>query len=190
MVSDLLVVTLAWFLAYWVRFHSGFIPPEKGIPAFLLYVPMCLFIWLIWAFMFKRMGLYKPMRGVRRIREVLLLVQANAFSVLLFIAVTYLFREKSVPFSRLVFLYFWIFATAFTIIQRSVLRSLLREARRRGYNLRYLLIIGAGKCSSRYSYSDFVLNENWVFSFLVVLQAIMMRGVVQLVCQFLEDTQI
>lgn len=143
--SDLLVVSLAWCGAYWLRFATDIIPAEKGVPPFTNYFSMLLFIWLIWAFVFKRAGLYRPMRGVRRVRELWLLLNSNALAVLLLIAVTYLFREKSAPFSRLVFLYFGIFATVFTTLERSLLRFFLREIRRRGYNLRYLLIVGAGK---------------------------------------------
>ena len=91
------------------------------------------------------MGLYRPMRGVRRIKEFWLLANANALCVLLLISVVYLFREKSVPFSRLVFVYFGILATVLTMFQRGFLRMLLRELRRRGYNLRYMIIVGAGK---------------------------------------------
>ena len=143
--SDLFVVSCAWLFAYWFRFQTDFVEVDKGVPDFMNYASMLLFIWLIWAFVFRRMGLYRPMRGVRRAREVWLLVNANAFAVLLLIAVTYLFREKSVPFSRLVFLYFGIAATLFTMFERAFLRFLLREARRKGYNLRYLLIVGSGK---------------------------------------------
>ncbi|MCB0339808.1 MAG: hypothetical protein KDD53_09390, partial [Bdellovibrionales bacterium] len=143
--SDLIVVSLAWCFSYWLRFVSHVTPVDKGIPAFSHYLSMLLFIWLIWAFVFRRVGLYRPMRGVRRRREVLMLVNANLMALLVFISVTYLFREKSVPFSRLVFVYFGVFATLGTILQRSLLRSILREIRRRGYNLRYMLIVGAGK---------------------------------------------
>ena len=146
--ADLIVITAAWFLAYWFRFNSGFVPAEKGVPNFETYLSMTLFIWLIWAFVFRRMGLYRPMRGVRRQREIWLLINANALSILLLISVTYLFREKSVPFSRLVFMYFWIFATVLTLVERWTLRALLREFRRRGYNLRYMLIVGAGKVAA------------------------------------------
>ncbi len=145
MATDLFVVSVSWLIAYWFRFCVDWIPADKGIPDFRHYLSMILFIWLIWAFVFKRMGLYKPMRGVRRTRELWQLVNANSLGVLLLIAVTYLFREKSIPFSRLVFFYFVVLATASTILQRSVLRFFLREIRRRGYNLRYLLIVGAGQ---------------------------------------------
>ncbi|MGA1190981.1 MAG: undecaprenyl-phosphate glucose phosphotransferase [Bdellovibrionota bacterium] len=142
--ADLIAVTVAWILSYWLRFESGFIPVDKGIPEIGSYLMMLLFIWVIWAFVFRKMGLYRPMRGVRRIREVWLLLNANALSILLLLSFTYLLREKSVPYSRLVFVYFGTLATIFTLLQRASLRFLLREVRRRGYNLRYLLIVGAG----------------------------------------------
>lgn len=145
MAADLLVITVAWLLAYWIRFNTDFIEADKGIPPFSNYLSLLLFMWPIWAYIFRRSGLYRPMRGVRRAREMLLLFNANGLSLLLFISITYLFREKSIPFSRLVFVYFGILALIFTLLERAALRFFLREVRRRGYNLRYMLIIGAGK---------------------------------------------
>lgn len=142
--ADLVAVTAAWVLSYWIRFESGIIPVDKGVPEIGSYLMMLLFIWVIWAFVFRKMGLYRPMRGVRRIREIWLLLNANALSILLLLSFTYLLREKSVPYSRLVFVYFGLLATIFTLLQRASVRFLLREVRRRGYNLRYLLIVGAG----------------------------------------------
>ena len=145
MAADLLVVTIAWLAAYWIRFHSDFIEVDKGIPAVSHYMSMLPFIWIIWAFVFRWIGLYKPMRGVRRGIEFWLLINAHALAVLLLIAATYLFKEKSVPYSRLVFAYFGGFALLFSVMQRAFLRFVLREIRRRGYNLRYILIVGSGK---------------------------------------------
>ncbi|MFN8389701.1 MAG: undecaprenyl-phosphate glucose phosphotransferase [Bdellovibrionota bacterium] len=147
--TDLLVVSIAWLVSYWVRFSLGVIPIEKGVPEFSDYVRMLIFVWLIWAFVFRRFALYRPMRGTSRFREAWLLVRANAFSVILLLAATYLFREKSVPFSRAVFVIFWLFATLFTIASRSSIRVLLRYLRRRGYNLRYALIVGSGALAQK-----------------------------------------
>jgi Undecaprenyl-phosphate glucose phosphotransferase len=146
--ADLFVVTIAWIVSYWLRFMTDFVPVEKGIPEFSHYVSMLIFIWIIWAFVFRRMGLYRTMRGVRRGREFWTLVNANAFAIVVLISLTYLFREKSVQFSRLVFVYFWVIATMLTVSQRSFLRFLLRELRRKGYNLRYMLIVGTGRVAS------------------------------------------
>lgn len=144
MVVDLFLVGLAWCVAYWIRFKTTFVPTDKGIPPISEYIELLPIIWVIWAFMFRRMGLYKPMRGVRPRREQWLLVNANIISLLVLLSVTYLFREKTVEYSRLTFVYFGAIATLFTIVQRSILRFGLQELRRKGYNIRYLLIVGEG----------------------------------------------
>jgi Undecaprenyl-phosphate glucose phosphotransferase len=147
-VADLLVISCAWLTAYYLRFTSGLVAVDKGVPELWPYLSMLVFIWPIWAFVFRRMGLYRPMRGVRRARELFVLVNANALAILVLIAATYLFREKTVEFSRLVFVYFWGLCTVFTVLQRGFLRSLLRELRRRGYNLRYMVVVGAGQVAA------------------------------------------
>ena len=147
--SDLLVVSFSWTLSYWVRFIWGVIPVDKGIPPFSDYLRMLLFVWLIWAFVYRRFGLYRPMRGMSRIREFWAVVRANTFSVVLLLAVTYLFREKNIPFSRLVFVIFFFISTAFTVASRALVRSFLREMRRRGYNLRYALMVGSGQLAAK-----------------------------------------
>jgi Undecaprenyl-phosphate glucose phosphotransferase len=147
--SDLLVVSLAWIFSYWFRFSSGYLPIEKGIPPFSDYLRMLLFVWLIWGFVFRRFGLYKPMRATGRLREFWSVVKANAFSIVLLMAVTYLFREKSVPFSRLVFVIFLVSSTFCTISSRGIVRFLLRRLRAQGYNKRHILLVGSGALASR-----------------------------------------
>ena len=157
--SDLLVVSLAWLLSYWIRFTSGYVPVEKGVPEPTDYVRMLIFVWLIWAFVFRRFQLYRPMRGASRFREVWLLIQANAFGVILLLAATYLFREKSVPFSRAVFVIFWVLATVFTVSSRTLLRMMLSNMRRRGFNLRFALIVGSGGLAQKVMRSMLVHPE-------------------------------
>lgn len=151
--SDLLVISIAWTLSYWLRFSSEIIPVSKGIPPFSDYLKMLLFVWLIWAYVFRRAGLYRPMRGTSRLHEVFKVVRANSLSVILLLALTYLFREKSVPFSRLVFLIFFLVSTSALVISRSLIRSILRAMRRRGYNLRYAVIVGSGISAQQMAHS-------------------------------------
>ncbi len=147
--SDLLVASLAWGLAYWVRFSSGLIPVEKGIPELVDYARILLFIWLVWAYVFRKFGLYRPMRGSNRAREAWKVIRANSLSVVVLLALTYLFREKSVPFSRLVFLVYWALSTAMLVFSRGMIRTFLRSMRRRGYNLRHVLVVGSGELAEK-----------------------------------------
>lgn len=147
--SDLIVVSVAWIAAYWIRFRWGVLPVDKGVPPFVDYFRMLIFVWLIWAFVFKRFGLYMPMRRMKRFHEVWLLLRANLFSILLIISFTYLFREKSVPFSRAVFVIFGVLSISLSIAARSSIRTVLRAFRRRGFNLRHVLIVGSGELAGK-----------------------------------------
>ena len=157
--TDLLMVSLAWTSSYWIRFETGLISVDKGIPLFASYLRMLIFVWLVWAFVFKRAGLYSPMRGTRRFVEAWKVVQANSLSVILLMAVTYLFWEKSIPFSRLVFVIFYALSTVLLVSSRSILRVVLRHLRTRGFNLRYVLVVGAGSLAEKVSRSIFRHRE-------------------------------
>lgn len=148
MVFDLLVVTVAWLCSYWIRFESGLFPLDKGRPELIEYLTLLVLIVPVWSFTFRLIGLYRPMRGVSNLTEQIRLLYASSLAVVVFIAMVYIFREKTVPFSRAVFLWFWLFSTSLVIIERSCLRFLLRDLRRKGYNLRYVLIVGNGKLAS------------------------------------------
>lgn len=143
-ISDLFVVTFAWLVSYAIRFFLGVLPIDKGIPPFRDYIPMLLFVWLIWIFIYRKMGLYKPMRGQSLLGEMILLAKANTLAVVILLAATYLFKEKTVPLSRLVFAIFWILQTSSSMTVRLLIRVLLRKLRKKGYNTRYALIVGAG----------------------------------------------
>jgi Undecaprenyl-phosphate glucose phosphotransferase len=143
--ADIITACIAWCMAYWMRFESGLFALDKGVPDFSDYSPVLLVIAPVWGLVFRIFGLYKPMRGVRELRERELLVYANTMALLLVITLVYLFREKTVPYSRAVFLWFGALVLLSTAFERGLLRYLLRDLRRKGYNLRYMLVVGGGK---------------------------------------------
>lgn len=157
---DIIVVSFSWIVAYFIRFNLDLFPHDKGVPPFQNYLPMLIFVWLIWIYIYKRMGLYKPMRGQSQFREIMLLLRANAFAVVLLLAATYLFTEKTIPLSRLVFITFWMIQTFLTIVSRLGIRHFLRSFRRKGLNLRYSLIVGAGPLA-QYIASSMLSNKEF-----------------------------
>ena len=140
--ADLFVIGLAWFLSYYIRFYIGLIPVEKGIPSFKIYLYLIIPILFIWSFVFKYFGLYRPKRMSSYFNEAFDIAKACTFSVLILIFLTFLIRQYE--YSRLVFLGFWIMTIAAMSIERVAFREILRYLRRKGYNLRYALIVGTG----------------------------------------------
>lgn len=148
-IIDLLVVSASWLASYWIRFHSGYFEIDKGVPPFFDYFKNLIFVLFIWFAVFKNAGLYKPMRTKSRSAELGLIFRSNILSVIILLSITYLFWEKSVPFSRVVFFIFLVVSLFLLFISRAILREVLRNLRRRGFNLRYSLIVGTGDVADR-----------------------------------------
>lgn len=141
--QELIILALAWILAYYMRFYSGIIPVYKGIPELLPYIKLLLPIWVIWGIIFKVYGLYHSMRVINFFDEFSKIVKASVLALIIFITLTYLVRENQ--YSRLVFLYFWVLQLVLIIFSRGLFRKMLKFLRKKGYNLRNVLIVGAGE---------------------------------------------
>ncbi|MBQ27774.1 MAG: undecaprenyl-phosphate glucose phosphotransferase [Nitrospiraceae bacterium] len=138
---DLATITIAWFGAYLLRFKVQLVPVTKGIPLLSDYFLLLIPIYVIWIFSFWSFDLYRPRRISSRLSEVWDMVKANTMSVLLLAAFAFFIRDTE--FSRLVFTYFWALNITLLCLLRWTYREVLRVLRRRNYNLRYILVIGA-----------------------------------------------
>lgn len=141
-ILDLATITIAWIGAYLLRFEVHFFPVTKGVPALSDYFLLLGPIYVIWFFSFRWFDLYRPRRISSRWSEVWDMVKANTVSVLTLAAFSFFIRDTE--FSRLVFAYFWALNITLLCLLRWTYREVLRFLRRRNYNLRYVLIIGAG----------------------------------------------
>jgi Undecaprenyl-phosphate glucose phosphotransferase len=142
MVADVTLIAGAWLAAYWLRFHTG-IPAPLGIPEFRSYlVPIALIVPL-WLFLFRSYGLYEPLRTGSLLSEAWRIIRATAAGVVVLIAVT--FFARSYYYSRGVVAAFSVLSPLLVIGVRTALRLGLRSLRRRGYNLRHVLVVGSGR---------------------------------------------
>lgn len=145
--SDLVIIAFSWLLSYYVRFHSGLMPAPQGVPDIYAYSVLLVPIVLIWAFVFKWFGLYRPKRIGSQLNEVMEVARACGVSVLVFAAFTFFAKEYG--HSRLVVVLFTVFNIACLSASRLVFRRVLSMIRRRGFNLRYAVIAGTGASARR-----------------------------------------
>ncbi|MFK7822839.1 MAG: undecaprenyl-phosphate glucose phosphotransferase [Oligoflexales bacterium] len=139
---DLVLVSLAWIAAFYIRFYS-FVPISKGIPNFGLYLKLVPFVVIIWFTMFTASGLYKRTRLRRSaIIEGVDILQNCIFATLAFIAVTFFYHEYR--YSRLTLVIFAFFHPLFLLVGRSFIRKGLRYYRKRSPK-RKVLVIGSGE---------------------------------------------
>jgi Undecaprenyl-phosphate glucose phosphotransferase len=140
-VLDLALLTGAWLGAYVVRFHTG-MPSPLGVPPMIDYVyPLAIVLPLFFG-LFRSQGLYAARRMDSPLGEASGVLRATALGVLGLAALSFFFR--SYFYSRLMLGIFGVIAPVLVIGLRSVIRFVLRRARRRGFNLRYVLVVGSG----------------------------------------------
>ena len=145
--GDLLVVAVCWLLAYAVRFYVLGPPLRSGIPPLYPYLLMLLPILVVWGVSFRAFDLYRPRRIASHLSEAADLAKASSLGALVLVAVmTFLFREYE--YSRVVIVYFWLLSIAAVWLARATFREALRFARRRGYNLRYAVVVGDGELAA------------------------------------------
>jgi Undecaprenyl-phosphate glucose phosphotransferase len=88
------------------------------------------------------MNVYAPMRTRLYRREVLIFARAHFLGIVTIYSV--LFLNKELQYSREVSLVFALAGFLLIVVQRYFVRKTLRSLRRKGYNQKHLLIVGAG----------------------------------------------
>ena len=144
---DLFFIALAWFLAYLLRFDAGFVGVPKEFPSWGEHLPLLVIVLLVCGAVFNMTGLYRPKRLSSPTAEFYDLIKAVTISVLVFVFLTYFFKEYR--YSRLTILYFWVLSILFIGLSRAYARHLLRSLRKRGFNLRYVLILGENELGQK-----------------------------------------
>ncbi len=139
--ADLCLIAGAWLAAYGLRFYSP-LPVEHGIPDFALYLQALVLILPVWLLLFQTQGLYEPQRTGSLLREAGTILRVTAIAVVSLVALN--FFVGGYFYSRGVVGLFSVLAPVSLISLRVVVRSGLRALRRRGYNLRFVLVVGDG----------------------------------------------
>jgi Undecaprenyl-phosphate glucose phosphotransferase len=144
--ADLGLVVSSWLAAYWIRFHTGFEAPS-GVPEFRSYVEALVAIVPLWFLLFRAHGLYEPHRTRSIPAEAIEVLRATAVGVV--VLVTLSFFARSYYYSRTVTGLFFALSGLSVWTFRVSIRLLFRQLRRRGHNLRYLMVVGAGELAAQ-----------------------------------------
>ena len=138
--TDLVLVTLAWYLAYHLRLTSGLIPVWKGIPPLAEYLFPLLYLVPLWGVAGISLGLYSPRRTFALWPEAWLLAKTAGLTVVCFTATSYVLKE--VDISRLVLVIFGVVAMGLPLAGRALIPHTLRQLRRKGTYMRRALVVG------------------------------------------------
>ena len=148
LVLDAVVVAASYMLAWYLKFASPFSNSDPSVGALsmgtyfemlIVIVPGCLMLY--YAF-----NLYTAKRATVHKYEILNIFQANTVGLIM----GSWYMVSQIHFSRLMMGYFYVLNIIFTTLGRSLIRILLQYFREKGYNLKYILLVGYSRAAEEY----------------------------------------
>ena len=143
-ISDLILIVVAFVMAYWVRYRlQWFLTVDPANQTGLVtYMPfgLALVFLLFCSFQFSRVYVYR--RDRLWIEEVYAIASATTIGVVVLIILNLAFGQLS--FSRLIFLYSAVLVTLLLGISRAVIYTVRGYLRNQGIGLERVVLVGAG----------------------------------------------
>ena len=173
---DVAVLTVAFVLSYYTRFdvlHGAPRPPTRETLITLLLVLV------LFPVAYRQSRLYATNRIRTHLEEVFELFKATITASLVLVALTYFGRER---YSRLTLALFAGYSFVLVAATRVAFRVWLEEMRRRGLNLKSILLVGAGELGERVvetieSHTELGFRVTGVLSRDLLLPGTTVRGV-------------
>ncbi|MBK7863989.1 MAG: undecaprenyl-phosphate glucose phosphotransferase [Archangiaceae bacterium] len=144
LLADLAMLSLAFGAAYWTRFHTGL--PHESIPPLNDTLTSLAMVLVVFPVTFRQSNLYTTNRARSHISEVFEIFKAVLFATLLLVAVRYFTSER---YSRMTIAIFMVYAFVGVSAVRLAFRAAFNALRRRGFNLKTILVVGAGELGAR-----------------------------------------
>lgn len=167
------VIVLVTYIAAWFLQIKVFIDPGVGTLPDELYIMVLMPLVPGMLFLYSAFNLYTPKRVQGRRLEYGNVIKANLLGMLIFLALAML--VKQVDFSRPVIFTFFGLNMVFDIGARIIIRRLLMDIRRRGMNLKHILLVGYGTAAKEYI-DRIIENPQWGYKIRGILDDVAQRG--------------
>ncbi len=148
-VIDVGITAASFVLAYGFKFYILNDGPGIGVLPVGEYINLLPFVLPFYALIYYACGVYAPKRTVRRRFEIFGIIKANTIGIVALIIALYMIIRE-INFSRSVIAFFYIFNVGITSGFRLALRRGLRTIRRKGYNLKHILLVGYSRAAEEY----------------------------------------
>ena len=158
---DAAVIVVSYIFAWYIRFRSGLFALDEWYLSRqsymkLLYVIVPVFLILYYAF-----RLYVPKRIMGRRLEAWRVLQANVIGLMGLILILYVLRMGDI--SRTMLFVFGCSNVFFEVVERNVIRLILRRIRRQGYNQKHMILVGYSRAAEQYI-DRIKANPGWGYS--------------------------
>lgn len=161
---DASIIVISFLIAYYLRFYSSIthlsiLNVEKGtFYPLKVYAQSLYFLVPLFLFIYNWSKLYTPKRGKRRWNEFFLITSSNFLGLAFYLFVLYMLDEGD--FSRIFLGMFTIINVFLCTIARMSVSQALVVIRRRGHNLKHVILVGYSRASEAYIDRIFA-NPHW-----------------------------
>ena len=156
-VLDVLVTVISYIAAWWLRIVV-FQKAGEGTLAAETYFVALLGIIPLYVSLYSALNLYKSKRYSSAKREFFDIIRANLVGMVVFFVALYIINEPN--FSRSVIFIFCGINVVFTISVRNAIRVFLRQIRKKGYNVKYIVLVGYSRAAEEYI-DRIMANPQW-----------------------------
>lgn len=156
-VLDALITVISYITAWWIRLvmfseeGAGVLPKEIYFGALLIIVPG-------YVILYSTLNLYKSKRYSSTAREIFDIIKANTLGLVLIFVALYIVNEPN--FSRSMIFIFYVLSILLMIWMRCLVRLILRSIRKKGYNIKYILLVGYSRAAEEYI-DRIMANPEW-----------------------------
>ena len=168
---DAAIVIISYILAWFIKFRvfnseGGALSMSQYFRTLYLIVPGYLLLYSMF-------HLYTSKRDTKSKYEVSNILMANAVGIGCFMIIQYLLKQMH--FSREMLLIFVVANSFFMILSRSVIHSILRSVRKKGYNLKHIILVGYSRAGEEYI-DRIMANPQWGYVVCGILDDKVPRG--------------
>ena len=145
---DAIVIALSFWLSYLIRFDSGLIPTRGYYPTIQQYSRFLIFIIPAYLLLYSTFHLYAPKRFLSKRAEFTNLLKANFAGISGTIVIIYITMPSY--FSRIFLFLFSLTNMTAAYAYRCLIRRWLHDTRKRGMNLKHVVIVGFSPAAVAY----------------------------------------
>ncbi len=161
-VIDALITASSFMLAYYIKFYILNDGPGPGVLPAKDYFELLAFIVPAYMLLYYICGVYAPKRTVRKRFEIYGIVKTNTIGIVALIIVLYMIIRE-IHYSRSVMAIFYVLNVFLASGFRILLRDGLQSIRRKGYNLKHVLLVGYSRAAEEYV-DRIIENAQWGYS--------------------------
>lgn len=147
---DAMVVAVSYILAWYLKFESIFANKTVGVGVLDRETYFYALIFLVpgYVILYYFFNMYTPKRATRRKYEFFGIIKSNTAGLIGFILILYVINQPN--FSRSMIFIFYVINIVFTTLMRQFIRYILHFFREKGYNLKYILLVGYSRAAEEY----------------------------------------